>query len=193
MATVLATPPALAPLARAPLTGRDGATTTGSALWATRPSVIYVLRRPGCVLCRATAARIAALAPQLESMGVGLACVANAWLPAEVEAFVDGYWPLPVYLDSEQAFFAAVGGGTVRRGSLTSFLNPFSRSWKNAKAAKAAGAAGNMTGDGLTMGGLLAVKKGDGGVVFAAQETDFGDAPTDDQVLAAARAAAGKQ
>lgn len=145
-------------------------------------------------ICRpsATAKRIAALAPQLDALGVGLACVANAWLPAEIEAFVDGYWPLPVYLDSEKAFFAAVGGGTVRRGKLTAFLNPWSSAWANAKAAKAAGAEGNMTGDGLTMGGLLAVRQGEGGVAFAACETSFGDAPTDDQVLAAARAAAGE-
>lgn len=52
MATVLATPPPLAPLARAPLTGRDGKGATGASLWAARPVVVYVLRRPGCILCR---------------------------------------------------------------------------------------------------------------------------------------------
>ena len=52
MATVLATPPPLAPLAAAPLTAVDGSTTTGAALWAKGPVVVYVLRRPGCMLCR---------------------------------------------------------------------------------------------------------------------------------------------
>lgn len=52
MATVLTALPPLAPLAAAPLTGADGVATTGASLWKDGPCVIYVLRRPGCILCR---------------------------------------------------------------------------------------------------------------------------------------------
>jgi hypothetical protein len=38
-------------------------------------------------------------------------------------------------LDTEKRFFAAVGGGAVRRGSLVSFFNPFSRIWCGARRA----------------------------------------------------------
>lgn len=44
-----------------------------------------------------------------------------------------------VYLDKEKAFFQALGGGKVRRGSLLAFLNPASRVWKNTQAAKEVG------------------------------------------------------
>ena len=52
MATVLTTLPSLGPLAAAPLMGSGGAATTGASLWANGPCVVYVLRRPGCILCR---------------------------------------------------------------------------------------------------------------------------------------------
>ena len=118
---------------------------------------------PAFDLPSATAKRIAALQPALASRGVGLACVANAWIEPEIKAFVDGYFPPtagPVYLDETKAFFTAVGGGSApRRGSLTAFLNPFGRVWQNSKAAKESVADHNLTGDGLTMGGLLVVSK----------------------------------
>jgi hypothetical protein len=118
--------------------------------------------------------------------------VANAWIEPEIRAFVDGYFPPsvgPTYLDETKAFFTAVGGGSSpRRGSLTAFLNPFGRVWRNAKAAKASVTDHNMEGDGLTMGGLMVVS-GAKGVVYAAYETTFGDAPSDDDILAAAERA----
>ena len=137
----------------------------------------------------ATAKRVAALQPALSSRGVGLACVANAWIEPEIKAFVDGYFPPtvgPTYLDETKAFFTAVGGGAApRRGSLTAFLNPFGRVWKNAKAAKESVTDHNMEGDGLMMGGLMVVS-GAKGIVYASYETTFGDAPSDTDVLAAA-------
>lgn len=194
MATVLKTPPPISAVAAAELKGIDGAVTTGASLWRDRPCVVYVLRRPGCILCRATAKRIGELAPALDALGVGMACVANQWLDAEVQAFVDGYWPPsvgPVYLDAGQAFFTAVGGGDKpRRLSLLGLLNP--RAWANAQKAKqVVGNDHNLLGDGQTAGGLMVVSA-DKGVVYAAYETTFGDAPDDDAIMAAAREAVGK-
>lgn len=192
MATVLTTLPPLSAVADAPLKSVDGTSTTGAALWRDRPCVVYVLRRPGCILCRATAKRIGDLAPQLKELGLNLACVANQWIDPEVRAFVDGYWPPsvgPVFLDETQAFFTAVGGGaSPRRLSLLNLLNP--RAWANAKKAKAiVGDDHNMVGDGQTMGGLMIVSSK--GIQYASFETTFGDAPDDDAILAAARKAVG--
>ena len=140
----------------------------------------------------ATAKRIAALALELASLGVSMACVANQWIDPEVQAFVEGYWPPtvgPVLLDTNQAFFTAVGGGdTPRRLSLTGLLNP--RAWANAKKAKAVvGSDHNLTGDGQTAGGVMVISAQ--GVEWAAYETTFGDAPSDDEIVAAARKTVG--
>ena len=168
-------------------------TTSGATL-------VYCLRRPGCILCRATALRLAELAPRLEAeLGVSIICVANAWLPAEIEAFVKDFWkvPLKVYLDEDKALFKALGNGTLRKGNmlaLLNLLNPFSRVAANAKAAKkAVGDNHNLIGDGLTLGGLLAVikekKTGKLSIAGGFQERSFGDAPTDEQVMEMARKA----
>ena len=118
-----------------------------------------------------------------------LVAVLNEDLPEQVAAFAKDFWPGELYLDQEKAFFAAVGGGTVRRGTLLTFLNPFSRVWANAKAAK--GVEGNFEGDGLTYGGLLVVRPRSGAVEYAFQEETFGDhAPHEDVLAAALRAAA---
>ncbi len=159
--------------------------------------LVYCLRRPGCILCRATALRLAALAPKLETeLGVPIICVANAWMPAEIDAFVKDFWraPLKVYLDETKALFTALGNGTLRKGSLLAFINPFSRVWANAKEAKKTVTEHNLIGDGLLLGGLLAVttseKQGGKLEIFGGfQETTFGDAPTDEQVMELARKA----
>ena len=163
-------------------------------------TLVYCLRRPGCVLCRATALRLAALAPKLEAdLGVTIICVANTWMPAEIDAFQKDFWqpPLEIYLDEDKAFFKALGNGTLRKGSLLHLLgliNPFSRVYSNAKRAKqAVGDNHNLVGEGLTLGGVIAVikEKKTSSLSFAGgfQERSFGDAPTDEQVVELAKMA----
>jgi AhpC/TSA antioxidant enzyme len=108
-------------------------------------------------------------------------------LPDQVAEFSAEHWKGELYLDETKVLYAAVGGGSVRKGSLAWFANPFSRIWKNAKAAE--GVVGNFVGDGLTMGGLLVVSKA-GEVVYAFQEETFGDRPPMEEVLRAATEAA---
>ena len=118
-----------------------------------------------------------------------MVAVLHEALPEQVAAFASDHWKGDgLFLDETKALYAVVGGGTVRKGSLAWFANPFSRIWKNAKAAE--GVAGNFVGDGLTMGGLLVVSKS-GEVVYAFQEETFGDrAPVEDVLRAATEAAA---
>eukprot|EP00884_Botryococcus_braunii_P005731 jgi/Botrbrau1/15159/Bobra.0149s0026.2 len=148
------------------------------------------------VLCRAEAKRLwQGLKPKLDDLGVGLACVAHEWIEPEIKAFnTEEYWGGDVYLDKEKAFFKALGGGKVRKGNLLAFLNPASRVWKNVKEAKEVGVPeSNLTGDGVTMGGLMVVRQGSGGVEYAFIEETFGDHADHDEVLAAAKAAASKK
>lgn len=190
------TPTPLPPLDLAiTLTDPSGKPVPASSLWADgRPTVLYLLRRPGCVLCRATAAKLWAAQEEITAAAGGgehrLVCVAHEWLPAEIAAFRDGFWPGPIYKDEEKALFAALGSGTVRRASALSLLNPLSRMWGHAKAAKAAGVEGNFTGDGLTLGGVLVIVRGT--PVWTFQEKQFGDAPEPAAVVAAVREAAAK-
>ena len=44
--------------------------------------------------------------------------------------------PGDLFIDKDKALFKALGGGAVARGSLLSFLNPWSPVWERAKAAK---------------------------------------------------------
>lgn len=186
----------------------DADAASSSSIFNGKPTIILLNRRPGCILCRQTALRVSALAPKLRDLGVDLVCCCNAWLPAEIDAFVKDFWkpPLKVYLDVDKKLYAAVGeNGAVRRGSLATFLNPFSRVWRAISEAKKTVSEHNLVGDGLTLGGVLAVSSkanknkkkmendGDGGrieIVGGFQETTFGDAPSDEQILELARRAA---
>lgn len=60
-----------------------------------------------------------------------------------------------LYYDEGKAFYAAVHGGKVKKGSLLALLNPLGEAWKNMRRAKGSGLVeeSNMNGDGLTLGG----------------------------------------
>lgn len=78
------------------------------------------------------------------------------------------------------------------KGSLLDLLKP--SVWRNGKRAKASGLVkdSNMTGDGLTLGGLLVIKQG-GDVSYRYAESTFGDhAPMEEVHKAAAAAGGGK-
>ena len=53
----------------------NGATITAGALWHDSPVLFLLIRRPGCVLCRAEARRIWSLRADIESRGVKLVCL----------------------------------------------------------------------------------------------------------------------
>jgi hypothetical protein len=187
----------LVPLPRAE--GAAAAPLRAGTLWADKPAVVMAVRRPGCQLCRAEASKLHLIKPQLDAAGVRLVALLHEELPEQVAEFKAQFWPGELYLDSEKRFFSAVGGGDVRRGSLVSFLNPFSRIWcalralrvdararlrccshnmhavhhcrTNVKASKEAKVDGNFVGDGLTFGGLLVIKK-TGEVEYAFQARD---------------------
>ena len=61
--------------------------------------------------------------------------------------------------------------------------------WKHAKVAKETVKDSNLKGDGLTMGGLMVVKKGSGGVQYAFAELNFGDHADSAEILNACKEA----
>ena len=61
--------------------------------------------------------------------------------------------------------------------------------WKHAKVAKETVKDSNLKGDGLTMGGLMVVKKGDAGVQYAFAELNFGDHADPAEILNACKEA----
>lgn len=128
---------------------------------------------------------------KFEALGVRLVCVLHEWRQAEVEAFAPAYWGGELYFDEAKAFHAAVHGGKVRRGNILDLLNPFSRAWRNMRRAKEGGAVKehNLVGDGLTMGGVMVIKKG-GAVAYSFAEATFGDHAPFEELVEGAKAAA---
>jgi hypothetical protein len=206
--------PLTSSLANAPLkpllASSAGDAITAGSLWRDAPAVIVAVRRPGCQLCRAEVFELHRIKPALDKAGVRLVAVLHEALPEQVAEFKADFWPGELYLDETKAVFKAVGGGSIRRGSLLAFLNPFSRIWCAATRRKGHSPVcrahtasrrthvkdsdrtvekSNLIGDGLTFGGLLVVRK-DGKVQYAFQEATFGDhAPPDDVLDAALKAA----
>ena len=177
-----------------PLLASSGEVIRAGALWRDAPAVILAVRRPGCQLCRAEVSELQRIKPQLDAAGVRLVAVLHEEREEQVAEFKSDYWPGELFLDETKAVFKAVGGGSVRRGSLLSFLNPFSRIWCAPERTRAAALAplapralitsrrrrthvresnrtvqkSNLVGDGLTFGGLLVVRR-DGKVQYAFQ------------------------
>lgn len=174
-----------------------------SSLWSgNQPVLVVILRRPGCLLCRDQAISIWNSRDTLHQVCSGssdeqggqerkgpvrLVCVLHEWKEREVEAFTKDYWHGELYYDESKAFYKSIHGGVLKKGSLASFLNPFSKAWKHIRDANKRGIVKdhNMEGDGLTLGGLAVLDCPKGNAVFTFEEQTFGDrAPMEDIVRA---------
>ncbi|CAK9268961.1 unnamed protein product [Sphagnum jensenii] len=154
-----------------------------SELWATKPTLVFCLRRPGCVMCRGEAHQLYARKPIFDAMGVQLVVVLNENIESEVKAFWPHYWGGMVLVDESREFFKALGGGKLPKGNLiTGFaFNPQAR--QNWKRAKATGIKYNTNGEGTIKGGLYVLGSGKTGVVYQFIERNFGDwAPLDEVI-----------
>lgn len=172
-------------LADAPLAKSKGADTfPAGTLWQDGPVLVVVLRRPGCLLCREQAAKVWNEREKFAAAGVKLVCLVHEWIDREIQAYAPDYWGGDLYYDETKAFYKAVHGGSVRKGSLLALVNPLGAAWANMKRAKASGLVkdSNLNGDGLTLGGLMIFKKG-GEVAYSYGEKTFGDHAPLDTVL----------
>eukprot|EP00249_Psilotum_nudum_P011137 c22984_g3_i2 orf=148-1458(+) len=144
-------------------------------LWSLKPTLIFCIRRPGCVMCRAEAHQLYARKPIFDALGVQLVAVLHELIEEEVKAFWPRYWGGIVVADKNRDFFKALGGGRLQQeGFFSGFIfNPAALS--NYKRAKATGIENNLKGDGTIKGGLLIMRPGKGGVAYQFVERNFGD------------------
>lgn len=91
-------------------------------------------------------------------------------------------------MDPDMSFFHAINGGTAVVSSTAGFLWRFCTGSRqlaaNGKRADDAGVTGNLTGEGLTHGGLLVVARG-GEVKYLFLEAEIGDHAPMEEVMAA--------
>lgn len=155
-----------------------------SDLWKSQTSVIMVVRRPGCSLCRSQAKELADLRPDLSKLNVKLYAV--SWQADSLDEFISQYFggeTSDVFLDLEKGFYKALGGGQVCKKSLLGIFS--TRVWSSYRAANHAGVSGNFSGDGSNLGGVLVV--GPDGLKFVFKEVAFGDKVTRQSLLDACR------
>ena len=170
------------------LKDKDGNELHAADLTKDAPALVIILRRPGCLICRDQAISIWEARETLTEVCAGgqtgknkkaavrLVCIVHEWKEREIEAFTKDYWHGELYFDGSKAFYKAVHGGQLKKGSLLSLLNPFSRAYANIRQVKAAGRVTeqNFEGDGLTLGGLAILDVG-GDAVYTFEEKNFGD------------------
>lgn len=81
-----------------------GPTFPAGDLWKEQPAIIFVVRRPGCPLCREHALDLSNKHPEFAAKGVRLVGVVHEKLG--VEEFASGFFKNgEIYFDEEKAFF----------------------------------------------------------------------------------------
>lgn len=73
-------PGPLSAIQEAVLVDVDGKRHRAADLWASQPVLFLLIKRPGCVLCRAHARRIWSVKPTFDEMGVKLVCLVGSSL-----------------------------------------------------------------------------------------------------------------
>ncbi|CAM9525384.1 unnamed protein product, partial [Discosporangium mesarthrocarpum] len=157
------------PDAPAPVESSNLATTgkpfAAGELWKEHPAVVFVVRRPGCPLCREHGKELLSeKQPDMEAMGVRLVGVVHEKLG--VEEFQTGFFKNgEVYFDEKKEFFNSLG---MRWMSLSGLLRP--SVIQNVRRALGKGVVGNQAGEGRLLGGLMVVGAGDAGIAFEHRE-----------------------
>lgn len=154
-----------------------------SDIWSTKPTIVFCIRRPGCVMCRAEAHQLYSRKPIFDALGVQLVAVLNELIDAEVKSFWPRFWGGMILVDKKRDFFKALGGGILPKESfITGFIfNPVAR--ENFKRARATGIHNNLHGEATIKGGLLIVRPGRGGIAYQFVERNFGDWAPLEEVL----------
>ncbi|CAD5224935.1 unnamed protein product [Bursaphelenchus okinawaensis] len=128
------------------------------------PTLLAVIRRPGCQLCRHEAQQLSNLKDKLDKKGVQLVGVVHEFKGVdEFQPYLNG----PVYYDDQKHFYGPNQRwlphwmGLLRIGT---YVNVY----------KTRDVKGNVKGEGRLLGGVYLIK--DGEMVFAHLEKEWGDA-----------------
>ncbi|KAG0056313.1 hypothetical protein BGZ83_005680 [Gryganskiella cystojenkinii] len=158
--------------------------TTFSAheLWQEKPTIVVVIRRPGCPFCREEVHILDEHRELIEKdMGFRMVVVLHEKLGAAT--FQKDYWNGgETYFDKTKGFYKALGGGKLRWASIDQLLRP--SMWFNAIRNLRSGVRGNLlVGEGRIFGGLYIVRQGDQGIAYQFEETVFGNLAPISKVL----------
>ncbi|KAG0248080.1 hypothetical protein BG011_000553 [Mortierella polycephala] len=151
-------------------------------LWSEKPTIVVVIRRPGCPFCREEAHILDEHRELIEKeMGIRMVVVLHEKLGAAT--FQKDYWNGgETYFDAAKGFYKALGGGALRWASLDQFIRP--SMWFNTIRNLRSGVRGNLlVGEGRIFGGLYIVRKGDQGLAYKFEETVFGNLAPISEVL----------
>ncbi|KAI8346632.1 hypothetical protein B0O80DRAFT_503278 [Mortierella sp. GBAus27b] len=151
-------------------------------IWKDQPTVVIVIRRPGCQFCREEARIFHENRQTIEqAMGMKMVCIVHEKEGSDI--FQREFWHGKVFFDPEKGFYKALGGGRLRTGGWGQLILP--TFWVNLVRNKRSGVKGNFEGDGSILGGLLIVNGNDGGIAYEHIEKMWGDIARADKVLAA--------
>lgn len=181
------------PGAKVPLSAlwAEGAPSAPGTAPAPRATVLCFLRRLGCKICRVLAQDMETLRVEAGA-GARVVCLSYERLgegsDADRSFTAGGFFAGEMYRVEQGEVYAPLFG---RKGLLQGYGLGSLLSDKSGKlaVAQARGTTGNLTGDGMQLGGLFVVS-GAGEVLLDQRQAYFGHDPSNDEVLAAiARAA----
>lgn len=161
------------------------------SLWSSHPTMVFVIRRPGWVLCREDALEISSRFKSGEYSGANLVGIIKEVAPVSgaetdeilgVGQFQTKYFNnYPVYLDHDKVFYSYLGNKSLLSQPLHTW-NPF-RLYTDYKTMSGRlsdkGVEGNLKGEGLLKGGLLIIHPSEG-IVYQHEESTGTEMPYND-------------
>ncbi|KAF9427003.1 hypothetical protein BGZ94_005677 [Podila epigama] len=154
-------------------------TLVAHTIWKEKPTVVIVIRRPGCQFCREEAKNFDSHRKTFEAMGMNMVCIVHEKEGSDV--FQKDFWHGKVYHDPTKGFYKALGGGRLRTGGWEQLIRP--SFWVNLVRNKRSGVKGNFEGDGSILGGLYVLHVGDQGIAYEHIEKVWGDIASPQKVL----------
>jgi len=159
----------------------QGEAIKASVLWATEPTLVFVVRRAGCQFCRAQARLIGHTRNMFRQLGINVVAVMNG-PDKDIEEFARTAWQGNVYLDNSKSFIRALGGGKPRIDTFWRALTPkFIKQLALNLIQNVGGTINN--GNGPYLGGMLLIRSGNEGIAYHQVERTLGDYGKLDQIL----------
>lgn len=152
-----------------------------SSFWEDQPVVLHVLRRFGCQLCRGQSVEMAKMLSQLEANNVRVVGIGLEKFGLE-EFEENNYWKSELYIDNEKKIHKALA--LTKVGWVGTFMMLFANKSVKEAAQKTKDTPGNFQGDGRQLGATFVMAKG-GELLLDHRQKDFGDQPTNAEILTA--------
>ncbi|KAG0323295.1 hypothetical protein BG000_002676, partial [Podila horticola] len=146
-----------------------------SEIWKEKPTIVIVIRRPGCPFCREEARILDEHRDLIEKEMQGFRMITVVHEKLGAATFKKDFWNGgETYWDGRKGFYKALGGGSLHWASIDQLLRP--SLWLNALRNLRSGVRGNLlVGEGRIFGGLYIVRKGDEGIAYHFEETVLGN------------------